>query len=429
MHRALLNIRTAAGLIAVATLLAVALWPRPTIVDLATTTRGPLLVTVDEEGVTRVRDRFVVSSPVAGRVLRIEFDPGDPVKRGQSVAVVRAEAPSLLDERARAEAEAAVESARAALGRARAEEQRARATVAQLHRDLSRVRELAASDVVSAQELDRHEAEWRAADESVNAATFAVQAATSDLRRAEARLIPTSTQPRGRVVTVDSPADGVVLKRIRESESMVPAGEPLLEIGDFTRLEIVADLLSTDAVRVQPAARAMIEQWGGDQQLHATVRRIEPSGFTKISALGVEEQRVNVILDFADTSAACAALGDGYRVEVRIVVWEGRDVVKVSTSALFRAGQQWAVYRVVEGRAQRTPVEVGHQTGQEAEIATGLSAGDRVIVHPVDALKHGARVRPRSAQSLEGPRASHASLTRGLVPAARLHRMTTVARR
>jgi HlyD family secretion protein len=382
-------------LLAVAALLGVALWPRATVVDAATATRGPLLVTVDEEGVTRVRERFIVSSPVAGRVLRIELEPGDRVKSGQPVALVRAEAAPLLDERARAEASAAVESARAALGRARAEEQRARATVAQRHRELARVRELAESQVISAQELDTHEAEGAVAEESVHAATFAVQAAASELQRAEARLIPTNAQTRGRVVTVNSPASGVVLKRIRESESMVPAGEPLLEIGDARRLEIVSDLLSTDAVRVKPASRAIIEQWGGDDPLRATVRRIEPSGFTKISALGVEEQRVNVILDFENQSAACAALGDAYRVEVRIVLWEGHDVVKIPTSALFRHAQEWAVYRIVEGRARRTSVEVGHQTGQDAEIVTGVSAGDRVIVHPPDTLTHGARVRSR----------------------------------
>jgi HlyD family secretion protein len=173
---------------------------------------------------------------------------------------------------------------------------------------------------------------------------------------------------------------------------MVPPGDPLLEIGDPMHLEIVSDLLSTDAVQVKPGSRAIIDRWGGEDTLHATVRRVEPSGFTKISALGVEEQRVNVVLDLADGSAACAALGDAYRVEVRIVIWESRDVVKVPTSALFRQGQQWAVYRVVDGRAQRTSVEMGHRTGQEAEIVTGVSVGDRVIVHPGDALKQGARV-------------------------------------
>ena len=395
MRRVLLNIRLLIGFAALAGLLAVALWPRPAAVDLATVNRGPLVVTVDEEGVTRVRERFIVSSPVAGRVLRIELDPGDAVKRGQAVALVRAETAPLLDERARAEAEAAVESARAALGRARAEEQRARASVTQLHRELARVRDLAESRVVSPQELDAHEAESKGAEESANAATFAVQAAMFDLQRAQARLMPTTTGGRGRVVAVNSPVAGVVLKRIRESESIVPAGDPLLEIGDPMRLEIVSDLLSTDAVRVKPGSRAIIEQWGGDNTLHGNVRRIEPAGFTKISALGVEEQRVNVIVDFEDPSAACGALGDAYRVEVRIVLWEGRDVLKVPTSALFRDGQEWAVYRVVDGRAQRIPVEVGHQTGQEAEVVTGLSAGDRVIVHPGDTLRHGARVRPR----------------------------------
>ena len=395
MRRLLLNTRILIGFVAFAALLAVAVWPRPAIVDVATATRGPLVVTVDEEGVTRVRERFIVSSPVAGRVLRIELDPGDAVKRGQPVALVRAEPAPLLDERARADAHAAVESARAALGRARAEERRARATVTQLRRELARVRDLAESRVVSAQELDAHEAESNVAEESVNAAAFAVQAAAFDLQRAQTRVTPTITPPPGRVVTVSSPVAGVVLKRIRESESIVPAGDPLLEIADPMRLEIVSDLLSTDAVRVKPASRAIIEQWGGDNTLDGRVRRIEPAGFTKVSALGVEEQRVNVIVDFEDPSAACAALGDAYRVEVRIVVWEGRDVVKVPTSALFRDGRQWAVYRLLEGRAQHTPVEVGHQTGQEAEIAAGLSASDRVIVYPGDALRHGARVRPR----------------------------------
>ena len=395
MRRLLPNTRIFIGVLAFAALLAVALWPRPTIVDVATATRGPLVVTIDEEGVTRVRERFVVSSPVAGRVLRIELDPGDVVKRGRPVAVVRSEMAPLLDERTRAEAEAAVQSAKATLGRARAEEQRARATVAQTDRELGRLRELAESRVTSPQELDTKEAELKVAEESVNAATFAVEAASFDLQRAQARLIPTNTQPSGRVVTVGSPVDGVVLKRIRESESMVPAGDPLLEIGDPMRLEIVSDLLSTDAVRVKAGSRAVIEQWGGGYALDATVRRVEPAGFTKISALGVEEQRVNVILDFADPASACAALGDAYRVEVAIVVWEGRNVLKVPTGALFRDGQQWAVYRIVRERAQRTPVEVGHQTGQEAEIAAGLAAGDRVIVHPGDALRAGVRVKAR----------------------------------
>jgi HlyD family secretion protein len=195
---------------------------------------------------------------------------------------------------------------------------------------------------------------------------------------------------------VTSPADGVVLKRVRESETVVPAGDPLLEIGDPHRLGIVADLLSTDAVRVKPGVRAMVEQWGGDRKLEARVRRIEPAGFTKISALGVEEQRVNIVLDFTNPAEAWAALGDAYRVEVRIVIWEAADVLRVPTSALFRAGEKWAVYVVRDDRARRMLVELGHQTGQKAELLSGLSEGARVILHPGDTLADGARVKPRS---------------------------------
>ena len=397
MRKLLLNRRVLISVAVVGGLLAVALWPTSVPVELGTVPRGPLMVTVDEEGMTRVRDRFVVSSPVAGRVLRIEMEPGDVVTRGQVVARVRAEAPPLLDARTRAEAQAAIESARAALGRARAEEQRARATLAQLQRELTRIRELAQNRVVAPQELEAREAEATVAEESVNVAVFAVQAATSELQRAQARLAPSTPDAAGRVVSVMAPADGVVLKRVRESESVVPPGDPLIEIGDPHRLEIVADLLSTDAVRVKRGARTIIEQWGGERQLEARVRRIEPSGFTKVSALGVEEQRVNVVLDFVDPAAAWAELGDAYRVEVRIVIWESAAVLKVPTSALFREREKWAVYTVENGRARRVIVELGHQTGQEAEVLSGVSDGVRVILHPGDTLADGARVRERSS--------------------------------
>jgi HlyD family secretion protein len=396
VRRFLLNRRLWLAVLIVGGLLAVALWPKTTDVDTATVVRGPLVVTVDEEGMTRVRERFVVSTPVGGRVLRVELEPGDVVKRGQVVARVRAEAPSLLDERARAEGRAAVESAKAALGRAQAEEQRARATLARLRSDLTRVRELAKSQVVAPQELEARESEAKAAEEAVNAAVFAVRAATFELQRAQARLAPPASDTGGRVVPVMAPVDGVVLKRLRESESIVPPGDPLLEIGDPARLEIVADLLSTDAVRVKPGARAIIEQWGGDHEIAARVRRVEPAGFTKISALGVEEQRVNVVLDFVDPAAAAAALGDAYRVEVRVVTWEAPGVLKVPTGALFREQEKWAVYVVQDGRATRRTIELGHQTGQEAEVLSGVAERDMVVVHPGDSIVDGAKVKPRS---------------------------------
>lgn len=398
MRRLLFNRRVLISAAVIAGLLALALWPRTVPVDIGAVTRGELVVTVDDEGMTRVRDRFVVSSPVGGRVLRIELEPGDAVKRGQVVARVRAEAAPLLDERSRAEAQAAVERARATLGRAQAEEQRARATLAQLQRELARVRELAKDRVVSSQELETREADVRVADATLNAAGFAVRAATSELQGALARLTPTNTNTVGRVVSVTAPVDGVVLKRMRESESIVPPGDPLLEIGDPAQLEIVSDLLSTDAVRVKPSARTIVEQWGGDKTLDARVRRVEPAGFTKISALGVEEQRVNVILDFVDPSTAWASLGDAYRVEVRIVIWEASNVLKVPTSALFRERDRWAVYRFDAGRAQRTVVELGHQAAQEAEVKSGLSDGARVILHPGDTITDGARVKERGVQ-------------------------------
>jgi HlyD family secretion protein len=394
MRKLLLNRRVIIAVLVVGGLIALALWPATIPVDVATISRGPLVVTIDEEGQTRVRDRYVVSSPLSGRVMRIDLDPGDRVKRGDIVARIRPEAPPLLDARTRAEAQAGVDSARAALGQAQAQEQRARTELAQAQRELARTRELAEGQLVSKQDLDTRDSAVRTATEAVNAASFAVRAATSELQRAQSRLDPAPRET-GRIVAVPSPADGVILKRVHESESVVPAGEPLVEIGDPSQLEIVADLLSTDAVRVSPGARAMIEQWGGQKTLDAKVRRIEPAGFTKISALGVEEQRVNVILDFIDPAAAWAALGDAYRVEVRIVTWESQSVVRVPTSALFRVGNDWAAYVVDGDRVRRTLLKIGHQTGQDAEVLSGIAEGARVVLHPGDTLSDGARVKPR----------------------------------
>jgi HlyD family secretion protein len=398
MLRLLKNPRVLLSVALVGGLLAVALWPKTVDVEVSAVGRGPLVVTVDEEGETRVRNRFVVSAPLSGRVLRIELEPGDRVKKGDIVARLRPEAAPLLDARARAEARAAIDSARAAVGRARAEEQRARSTLAQAQRELARTRELGQGGLATGQQLDTREAEVRTAEDAVEAAAFAARASTADLQRAEARLAPAGPDTPGRVVNVPAPIDGVILKRVRESESVVPAGDPLLEIGDPQQLEIVSDLLSTDAVKVKAGYRAMVDQWGGERTLDAKVRRVEPAGFTKVSALGVEEQRVNVVLDFVDPAQAWAALGDAYRVEIRIVIWESADVLKVPTSALFRQGEAWAVYVVGGGRALARRVTLGQRTGQEAEVIDGLNAGDSVILHPGDTLVEGARVRMRAPQ-------------------------------
>jgi len=394
MLRLLTDGRLWLSAVVIGSLIAVALWPSAVAVDTATVSRGPLVVTIDEEGRTRVRDRFVVTAPVAGRVLRIELEPGDRVKRGDVIARIHPESPPLLDARTRAEAQAALDSAQASLGLARAEEQRARASHDQAERELTRTRRLTAAGVTTTQDLDTREAEVSVAKEAANAAAFAVRARSADVERARARLM-NSAPTSGAAVGVRAPVDGVVLQRLRESERVVPAGEALVEIGDPRQMEIVTDLLSTDAVRVRPGARAMIEQWGGDTPLDATVRRIEPAGFTKVSALGVEEQRVNVVLDFTDSGEDSATLGDGYRVETKIVLWEAANVLKVPTNALFRENKRWAVYVVRGGRAQRALVQIGHHTGQETEVIEGLTGGTMVIVHPGDLVRDGARITER----------------------------------
>ena len=396
MLRVLTDRRVLLSVAVIGSLVGVALWPRAVEVDLADVSRGQLVVTIDEEGRTHLRQRFVVSAPVAGRILRIGLEPGDRVRQGDVIIRMQSESPALLDARTHAEAVAAVHSSEAALGRARADERRARTALAHVQRELSRDRHLAAAGATAQQELEARELEAAVAAEAVSAAQFAVQAATAELARARARLAPPGPSGSGATIAVKAPVDGLVLQRLRESEAVVPAGEPLVEIGNPHQLEVVADVLTTDAVRVKPGARATVEQWGGDAALAAVVRRIEPGGFTKISALGVEEQRVNVVLDFADAEQACALLGDAYRVEARIVLWEGPNVLRVPTSALFRDNGRWAVYLARDGRARLTIVDLGHLTGQQAEVTSGLSEGDVVVVHPGDLVHDGVRIRTRS---------------------------------
>lgn len=382
------------GLGIVAAVFYVALRPEVIDVETADVTRGPMTVTIDEEGETRIRRRFIVSAPVTGRVQRIELEPGDTVVRGRTVvASIQAEAPPLLDTRTRAEAEAARSAAQSALGRARAEEQRAMTTLDVARRELTRERELDKGGLTTRQAVEARESDVRTAEEAAKAATFAVATAASEVQRADARLRPERLEASGRLLTVVAPVDGVVLRRLRESAAVVPAGEPLVEIGDPADLEIVADLLSTDAVQIKPGATVHLEQWGGDRPLQAKVRRVEPSGFMKVSALGVEEQRVNVVMDFVDPKAAAAVLGDGYRTEVRIVTWESADVVQVTVSALFRHGESWAVFVVDGDVARRVDITIGHRNSQTAEVTEGLSVGARVVAHPPDTLVDGVTVR------------------------------------
>lgn len=379
------------GLI-VGALIAVALWPEATVVDVGSARRGPLQVTIDEEGQTRVRERFVVSAPVAGRVERATLEPGDPIRRGQTVlARISAAAPILLDPRMQRELKAAVDAAQATVNLARADRDRLLTTSARAQTSLRRQQELAGAGAISRDELEAAQTALRLAEASVRGADFSVARAEYEQQLARARL----TQPHsdGGTTVVLSPIDGVVLRRIRENESAVPAGEPLIEVGDPTALEIVSDLLSIDAVRITPGAKVLVEQWGGPG-VEGRVRRVEPSGFTKVSALGVEEQRVNVRIDFAD-AAVVHRFGDGYRVEVRIVVWEHPDVLTVPVGALFRKQDQWAVF-IVDGDRVRTQVaQVGERNETDAQILGGLSEGQIVVLHPPDTLAEGARITQR----------------------------------
>ena len=370
-----------------------ALTPDAIAVEAATVGRGPLRVTVNEEGETRLRRRFVVSAPVPGRVLRIDSRPGDAVRAGATLAVIQPAAPMPLDARTRAAAEARVRAAQASIDRVRADRQRLTVELQQAEADAARAKALLDTGYGTREAFEQLQARVASLRESINAADSAARASEFELAEAKAALISRGDATGGRATTVTAPIDGLVMKRLQESEAVVQAGTPLLEIGTLDDLEIVADLLSTDAVKVSPGAPVIIDRWGGEGTLEGRVQRVEPSGFMKISALGVEEQRVNVVIDFETPREARASLGDGYRVEVRIVVWEKADALTVPTSSLFRSGDQWAVF-VIEGDvARRRTIRIGERNEQAAEVLEGLAAGDRVVAYPGESLAEGVTVR------------------------------------
>ncbi|MCZ6506488.1 MAG: HlyD family efflux transporter periplasmic adaptor subunit [Acidobacteria bacterium] len=381
--------------IAMAVAVILATRPRPVPAEIATVERGQLIVTLDEEGETRVRDRFVISAPLAGKVLRIELEPGDEVLHDETVvASFQPSAPVLLDARSRAEAEAGVEAAEASVGRAQALYEQSLAETTFAEAEAKRYETLAKEGIVSDEQLETTRLDLVTRREALEAAQYLIGNARGALLVARSRLVQVagSGDP-DRAIILRSPVDGVVLRRLRESEAIVPAGEPLLEIGDPEQLEIVTDYLSKDAVRLRPGQRVLIERWGGDKPLKGRVRRVEPSGFTKISALGVEEQRVNVVIDLIEPPSVWSGLGDGFRVETRVVTWEGTDVVKVPTGALFRSEEAWAVFVVVGGKATLRTIDIGERNPRGAQVLAGLDPGDEVVVHPSDSLADGTPVR------------------------------------
>ncbi len=372
-------------------------WPNPIPVETASATRGTFVATVDEDGKTRVRERFVVASPLAGRTTRVELDAGDHVKAGDVIASILPSPAPFLDPRARREAEERLGAAEAALDRAKATMERANVVLNQADRDLSRARALLERGVSTVKAVEQAELAHHVADRDVSAANFQYHAAQHAVEQAKALLAlydrSTGTPPES--FEVVAPVAGEIIRVLQESETIVQPGTPLVEIGDCCNLEIVVDVLSTDAVEIEKGDRVIIEHWGGPKPLEGQVRTVEPGGFTKISTLGVEEQRANVIIDIVSPRKEWLDLGDAYQIDARIEVLAIDDALIVPSGALFRQGKEWNTYVVRDGRAELRPVEVLRRSGGVAALSAGLEPGEQVIVYPSDSIAPGVRVVPR----------------------------------
>lgn len=378
--------------------LAYAFRPQPATVELVRVTRGPLQVSINNQGKTRIKERYVVSAPLSGRLLRVDLHPGDTVEAGKTVlTAIEPSDAALLDPRARGEAEARVKATDAAKQRAVPVLERARATAELAKVELERAQRLATDGAMSRQELDNAELKARTAQEDLRAAEFALRIAEFEFEQANAVL--TGARQSGGAdeshFEIRSPVDGALLRVFQESATVVSAGTRLLEVGDPRDLEVEIDVLSSDAVRIKPGNKVLLEHWGGDTPLEARVRVVEPAAFLKVSALGVEEQRVLVIADFVGSAEQRRGLGDGYRVEARIITSEAADVLKVPIGSLFREQGRWAVFVEQNGRAVLRYVEIGRRNNAEAEVLEGMVDGDRLLLHPSDKIRDGVRVRGR----------------------------------
>lgn len=372
--------------LAVAVVLTVALRPTSIIVEASPIRRGALQVEIVEQGQTRAHDRFVVAAPVAGRLLRVVLRDGDRVTEGQLVARIT---PLPLSTRERDELEARVESAESDQRTAEAQLDHISADLTQARRDSVRLETLFAIDAASKQDLEHAQNAVSTLEKDVEAARYGARSAAANLQAAKAKLIGLQSTDHATSLQIRAPVAGYVLRVLEPSERVLSAGTPILLIGDLKHLEVVVELLSTEAVKVAPGMPALIEDWGGARPLRAQVRQVEPYAFTKVSALGVEEQRTNVLLDFVDSPGK---LGDGYRVTGRIILWSAADVLKAPLSSVYRCGSVWCVFVVKSGRAHERTVELGHQGSSEVEVLSGLSSGDWVVRHPSNELTDGARV-------------------------------------
>jgi HlyD family secretion protein len=370
--------------------------PKPVIVEAAEVKKGRSTVTVDEDGRTRVKDRYIVSAPLAGDLARITLHPGDKVDAKTVLARLLPLPAPMLDVRSQAEAKARKASADAALKQAQAAQSRSKAALDFAESERENFRKLAQTDSISRQRFERADMEFRTRKEEHTSAIFGVKVALHQVELAKAamgRLDKNNADTDD--MQIQSPIEGVVLEVMRENEGVVQAGAPLVEIGNPTALEIVVDILTMDAVRVQPGAKVNILRWGGNEDLQGHVRRVEPKAFTRFSSLGVEEQRVNIVLDLDSPPEKWVALGDGFRVEASIVVWEDLEAVKLPVSALFKHDDKWSVFVAKDGVAGLRSVEIGQRNGFEAQVVTGLEPGETVILHPGERVSDGSQVEFR----------------------------------
>lgn len=383
------TVLTAVAVLAVAGAVLFFFRPAALLVETAQAARGPMEVTVNEQGETRVHDRFVISSPVAGRLMRVDLQDGDAVQQDEVVARIE---PVPLNQREREEVYARVQAAEAALRQAKAREAHAQKDLEQIRRDRGRAEQLAKDGVISAQALEQARTADLTATDELHAAESSVQQAISEEKIARAGLLGTNVSGNPPLIELHSPIQGRVLRVVEKSERVVSMGAPIVILGDSKKIEIVTEVLSTDAVKIHPGDSVWIDGWGGNHPLRARVRLVEPYGFTKISALGVEEQRVNIISDFVE---AHEVLGDGYRVETHVVIWSTKGVLRAPISTVFRRGKGWSVFVVTGNRARVRDVEIGHRNESEVEILSGLREGEQLVDHPPSELSDGMRVRTR----------------------------------
>jgi len=420
--------------------------PKPVSADLDRVVRGALQVTVNEDGKTRIKDRYTIASPLAGHLLRVELEPGDSVEAWKTlVARLEPDLPQVLDSRLLAQAETKVHLSELTLKKTALSEQTAQKAMLTAQSQLTRIQNLreknaSSQEALELAELDdiRRKEEYAAAKLAVDIARFELEWARLALLEIQPKSVdapngnedrhaggseqPKETSSQGenshgelrldyrspdspevsvlpsgkRSFEVFAPISGRVLRRFKESATPITLGTPIVEIGDPKRLELEIDVLSSDAVQIPPSAKVVIQAWGGAEPLHGIVRLVEPAAFTKISALGVEEQRVYVIVDLIDPIEKRQTLGDGYRIEAEIILWEGQEILKVPTSALFRKGTEWAVYKVEQGQARLQLVKIGHRNGLEAEVIGGLGENDLVVIHPSDLIKEGVSISVRT---------------------------------